>query len=382
MIDSTPADAPTFGVEEEFLLTHPTTGQPMPVAEAVIGTARDLGVPLYPELTSAQVEINTPVCRGARELHRHLTNLRSAAAAATLLHGARLLAVGFPLVTGDPIPPGHSSRHQAIAERYGPLATEHAICGCHVHVAVPDRETAVQVSNQLRPWLPTLLALTANSPVHQGRDTGYASWRAMTATRWPCSGIPPHFISTEHYDNHVAGLIDSGAVLDVGMLYWDVRPSSHLPTIEVRIADTPLTTEDTTLLAILTRALVVTAVRAVHDGASIGPLPAEAINAARWRSAQGGLAGTAVDPFSGRAVPAARMIHQLVRTTTPVLREFGELRMARTLLSRVLHEGNGAQRQRTAMSDHPTMAEMVEHLARRTLAGNSPSLTSAAAARA
>ena len=102
------------------------------------------------------------------------------------------------------------------------IAHEQGICGCHVHVAVPSREAAIRVSNRLRPWLPLLLALTANSAVYRNTDTGYASWRSVLWARWP-SAPPPHFDSADEYDGMVAMLQHAGAMLDDGMVYWDVR---------------------------------------------------------------------------------------------------------------------------------------------------------------
>ncbi len=124
---------------------------------------------------------------------------------------------------------------------------------------MPDRETALQVGNFVRLWLPALLSLTANSAVYGGFDTGYASWRAVQQTGWPVSGPLPYLRSVEHFDELVGVLHETGAVLDERMVYWDIRPSSHLPTIEVRVSDVPATVEESVTLATLVRALAITA---------------------------------------------------------------------------------------------------------------------------
>ena len=180
-----------MGVEEEFLLVGSASARPVPTSVAVAEAAGDVDVQL--ELTKPQVETNSPVCHDSAELKEQLTRIRSALAEAAARTGARVLAVGAPLsgeaeqlVTDKP-------RYQQMEDRYGLLAREQAVCGCHVHIEVPDRQAAVQVSNHLRPWMPTLLALTANSPIYLGRDTGFASWRSVMWSRWPCSGPPPYF---------------------------------------------------------------------------------------------------------------------------------------------------------------------------------------------
>ncbi len=115
------------------------------------------------------------------------------------------------------------------------------------------RATAVQVSNHLRPWLPSLLALSANSPIHRGVDTGYASWRSILWSHWPSAGPPPYFSSLEEYDRTVAAMLECGSILDKAMVYWDVRPSTNFPTVEVRVSDVPATVDETVLMATVVR---------------------------------------------------------------------------------------------------------------------------------
>jgi carboxylate-amine ligase len=361
------SDPPTLGVEEEFLVVDPDNGRPVPVADKVIDLARRFGTDLEPELTRIQVESNTPVCQGIREVRAHLLNTRSVAAVAALQAGGQLLALGVSLAGPAGQPFSDPARYQRIGERYGMLAAEHGVCGCHVHVAVPDRETAVQVGNHLRPWLPTLLALTANSPIHQGVDTGYASWRSVLCGRWACSGAPPHFTSAEHYDAVVDMMVGSGAVLDRRMVYWDVRPSEHLPTVEVRVSDVPATVNESVLLAVLVRALVTTAVRTLRKGQTALPICDQALRAAYWRAAHDGIQGKGVDLFTDHCVPATQLLRQLVRHVQPVLKETGELPAVTALLKKVLHNGNGAVRQRLAFQRRGRVEDVVAVLARNTL---------------
>jgi carboxylate-amine ligase len=359
-------DMPTLGVEEEFLVVDPGSGRPVPAAAGVLDLANRLGADLQPELTRVQVESNTPVCRTPREVREHLLSARATGSVAARQAGARLLAAGVPLTGPMGQPFSGSDRYRRIGEDYGMLAAEHGVCGCHGHVAVPDRETAVQVSNHLRPWLPVLLALTANSPIHHGVDTGYASWRSVLVSRWPCSGAPPYFTSAEHYDAVVDMLVGSGAVLDRGMVYWDVRPSEHLPTVEVRVSDVPATVDESVLLAVLVRALVTTAVGAIRRGERALPVTGEALRAAYWRAAHDGIEGEGIDLFTHRRVPTAELLHRLIGHVRPALRRTGELRTVNALLAEVLRNGNGAVRQRQAFERRGRLADVVALLTRDT----------------
>ena len=144
-----------------------------------------------------------------------------------------------------------------------------------------------------------LLALSANSAIYRGVDTGYASWRNVLWGRWPSAGPPPYFESVAHYDAEVSMLLDCGAMLDDGMLYWDIRPSSKFPTVEIRVADVPATAAETVLLATLSRAAVMTALNAYDRGERAPRIDDHVVRAAYWKAAHDGLDGQAVDVFDG-----------------------------------------------------------------------------------
>ena len=361
------ASHPTFGVEEEFLLVHPTTGEPVAVNRAVAGHAAEHGVKLQLELTSCQIETNTDVIGGSDELRQQLTRLRRIAAEAAQASGAQLLAVALPLTRPREFPITDTPRYREIADKFGMVAEE-GICGAHVHIAVPSREVAVRVSNRLRPWLPLFLALTANSAVYRNADTRYASWRSIVWARWPSAGPPPHFDSVDEYDGMVGMLRRAGAVLDDGMVYWDVRPSAKFPTIEVRVADVPATVAETVLLATLIRASVMTALDDERRGEPTPPLTPHALKAAYWKSARDGLDGQAIDLFESHApVPARKLLERMVDHVRPALEAVGDYNMVNAEVARIDYEGNGAIRQRRAWRRRQDVKDVIAELAAATL---------------
>ncbi|MGE2723544.1 glutamate--cysteine ligase [Mycolicibacterium pulveris] len=364
------ATQPTIGVEEEFLLADPTSGAPVAVNVAAARHAAERGVKLQLELTSCQIETTSDVFGSSRELREHLLRLRRAAADAAEASGAQLLAVGLPPAVPHQFPITDTPRYREIGDKFGMIAHEQGICGCHVHVAVPSREAAIRVSNRLRPWLPVLLALTANSAVYRNTDTGYASWRSVLWARWPSGGPPPHFDSVDEYDGVVAMLRNAGAVLDDGMVYWDVRPSATFPTIEVRVADVPATVAETVLLAMLTRATVMTALDEERQGQPIPPLTPHALKAAYWKSARDGLDGEAVDLLEGHSSVAARLLlDRLVDHVRPALEAVGDYDAVTEELARVTEDGNGAMRQRRAWRRRHDVADVIAEAAAATTAG-------------
>ncbi|MEU7524436.1 glutamate--cysteine ligase [Saccharothrix sp. NPDC042600] len=361
---------PTLGVEEEFLVVAPDTGHPVPLGPRVVRCAAErFGVELDVELSTAQVETRTAVCHDLGDVRRQLSDLRAVAAESARRVGARLLAVGAPPIGGPETGTGDQGRYAQLKDDYRLLAAEQSICGCHVHVAVPDAETAVQVCNHVRPWLPVLSLLTANSAIARGRDTGYASWRSVVWSRWPSAGPPPYFESFDHYRRTCDVLLEAGAARDLRMVYWDVRPSAHLPTVEVRIADVASTVDEAVLFAALVRALVTTALADLGRGLRGSPVPAELLRMASWRAARDGLGGRALDVFSGRLVPARLLVDRLVHVVRDALCASGDLESVERLLAAVDRFGTGADRQRRAFREAGNPAGLVDRLADETLLG-------------
>ncbi|WP_084369848.1 carboxylate-amine ligase, partial [Microbispora sp. ATCC PTA-5024] len=340
----------TVGVEEEFLLLDPRTGRVVPVAEEVRRRAgASMASRIVPELTRFQLETNSGVHTGLRGLQHDLFEMRARAAEAAASAGVRLAACGTALCGNAGMPPvTPHARYGAMVREFRGIARGQGVCGCHVHVGVGDREEAVQVSNHARPWLPVLQALAANSPFADGLDTGYASWRALVMGRWPSAEPPPYFRSAAHYENVVAGLTASGAIMDRGMIYWFVRVSDHLPTVEFRTADCCATVEEAVTLAGLVRALVATALRDVRAGIPAPPVDQSVLRGAYWRAARDGVEGEGLDLFSGRRTRAWDLVGRLVAHVRDSLEDSGDLPLVTARLGRLRRTGSGAARQRAA----------------------------------
>jgi carboxylate-amine ligase len=354
----------TLGVEEEFLLLDPATGENTASATAVLSGLPDgIRGQSRLEFRHSMVEMVTSVCTSLAEAGLELRQLRQSAATAAATAGARLVAIGAtpiaerrPAVTDNP-------RYQAIARHYGPIVADPAVCGCHVHVGVADRELAVQVSNHLRPWLPVVQALAANSPFFDGADSGHASWRSMQLERWPSLGPAPYFSCADDYAGTVRLMVDSGAMLDATMVLWYARPSTTYPTVEVRVADVCPTVADTVLLAGLIRALVATAIDDIATGLTAPAFPDGLLRAAHWNAAHRGLGGNLLDLWQGRARPAWEVVDDLVAAVRPALVRNADLAFIETGLARLRQEGTGADRQRRVYERTGDMRTVLSELA-------------------
>ncbi|GAA2087815.1 carboxylate-amine ligase [Actinomadura alba] len=365
----------SFGVEEELLLVDPDTGIPCAVAGGVIDFAQNLGEDrddghgaeaLEAEFQREQLETITRPSRSLDELAGRIRDARRAASEAAQGVGAEIAALATsPVAVRPSVTP--SSRYLRMARAYGQTADEQLTCGCHVHVNVESPDEGVGVLNRIRPWLPSLLALTANSPFWQDRDTRYASFRQQLWDRWPSAGPTGLFDSIKAYRDTVDAMLRSGGLLDEGMVYFDARLSRHYPTVEIRVADVCLVADDTVLLAALARALVETAAAAWCQGEPPDPVRTEVLRLAMWRAGRSGLRGELVHPVGHRPAPAADVLRALVEHVTPALERSGDLDTVRELLRGPLRRGTGADLQRAVHERTGDLAMVVRSAVSRTL---------------
>lgn len=345
---ATPPGA-TLGVEEEFHLVDPDTFALTPsAAVAAAALAGAAGEHVHPEIVTTQLETSTGVCGTLAELRAELTATRAEARAAAARDGLVLLpASTHPFATWREQRITGAARYEAMVERWGGLAARQDICGCHVHVGVPDLATAVAVLDRVRPYLPVLLAMTGSSPFHDGADTGYQSWRTVWWSHWPNAGPPEPLGSAQRFAEVLDGLVRSGVVADGRHLYWDVRPSARWPTVEFRLADVCTDLDGAVLHAALVRSLVRVLAGRAEGGEPVTEVRPELLRAARWRAARDGLSGELVDPVRGEPVAARTAVEALVAELAADLRAHGEEDDVAALLDRLWAHGTSAARQRS-----------------------------------
>ncbi|MBO3752038.1 glutamate--cysteine ligase [Streptosporangiaceae bacterium NEAU-GS5] len=341
-------DKPPVGVEEEFHVVDLVTRRLTPQADALLDRLPEAG--FSKELQRAVVETNTRPAVALEDIRDELLTLRRALFDAGEPLGVGVIASGtapLPGLAGFTLTP--DDRYQYLSDTYQLLAREQLICGTQVHVEIDDRDVAVAAAQRVAPWLPVLLALSASSPYWAGTDSGYASSRALAWQRWPTAGPVGPYGSAADYDQTVADLVASGVIEDAGMIYFDVRLSSHVPTLELRVCDSCPMLDDVVLLAGLFRALVVreSAAAVAGDPPRGDPRPA-LLRAATWRAARSGLEGHLLGPEDGRPRPAATLVQEVLADLRPTLEALGDWDLLTDLAAAALARGSSAARQRTA----------------------------------
>lgn len=346
--------------------SRPTAAEVLQLATPLVGTAPDELGSLVAELKQQQVEANTSPHDTMESLQAELVSWRTKASSAAQHAGALLMASGTSPVPVVPLAV-HSERYDEMTRQFGIMAREHLTCGCHVHVAVDSPEEAVGVLDRIRPWLPPLLALSANSPLWHGEDTDYASYRSQVMGRWPAAGPYDVYGSAAGYRDAVDRMIQTGVLLDEGMVYFDARSSAHHPTVELRVADVCLDVGDTVLVAALCRALVETCAREWADGVPPADVSTQLLRMATWQAARWGTRGDLLEPLTCKPATAREVVAALVDHVRPALLEAGDDRLVDNRVERLFALGNGAVRQRDVFTGSGLNA-VVDMLVRETVA--------------
>jgi len=360
----------TLGVEEEFQIVDPQSGDLRShVSELLASSAPMLGDQIKREMHQSIVEVGTRICADVRELREEIFRNRRELSSAAERVGLAVAAAGthpFSRWEDQIISPG--VRYDNIVEELQQLARSLLIFGLHVHVGLPDRSVMIDLMNEVRYFLPHLLALSTSSPFWMGRDTGLKSYRTTIFRRFPRTGVPDHFGSWSEYENYIQLLVDLHSIDDAKKIWWDVRPHPTFGTLEFRVCDVPTSPEVAVMLGALVQAIVVKLynLRVRNQGFRI--YRRALIEENKWRAARYGLDGKLID-FGRRAeVPMRDLAVELLEFIDDVVDELGS-RKEVDYVHTVLREGTSADQQLAVFRRTNDLKAVVHHVIRQTRDG-------------
>lgn len=337
----------TLGIEEEYLLVDRKTRDIVrdpPDAMLETCQARAPGQ-IHPEFLRCQIEVGTPVCATLAEARHALASLRGTVAGVAGEYGlAPIAASTHPFAAWEPQRHTNRDRYNMLARDLGAPARRLMICGMHVHVGIEDDDLRIDLMNQVRYFLPHLLALTTSSPFWRGRDMERKSYRLSVWHELPRTGMPDAFQSFGEYQQHVDILVRAGIIEDASKLWWDIRPSQRFPTLEMRITDICTRLDDAITVAALFRCLLRMLWRLRIRNIAWRPYRNLLIEENRWRAQRYGLDSGLVDFGRGIVVPCADLLDEILDLTAEDAAHFGcveEVTRAREILGR----GTSAHRQ-------------------------------------
>ncbi|MDB2439181.1 carboxylate-amine ligase [Hellea sp.] len=305
----------TIGVEEEYLLVCPETGKAVknpPKGFMKICRER-IGERVTPEFLRCQIEIATGICETVSQARAEIADLRGTIAEIAIDHDMRLMAAST-----HPFTPW-KTQQATEGERYKQLDTDMQgairrmmICGMHVHIGLENPEHRIDVQNQMRYFLPHMLALSTSSPFWEGHLMGMKSYRLSVFDGMPRTGIPEEIDSYGEYERLINTIVKAGAIEDSSKIWWDIRPSEKFPTLEMRVCDICTKLDDAMTIAAIYQSLTRRILRLKNSNMKWRVYPAFLISENRWMAQRHGVSGQLIDFGTGDAVPFSHLLDELI----------------------------------------------------------------------
>lgn len=335
----------TLGVELELQLIEPESGDLAPSAQLLLARLPNQER-IKPELFKSIIEINTGICKtvpqARRDLERSLAQMRAIAGDL----GVEIMSAGsHPFARYEERQLYPSERYEAMMDRHRWLLRRMQIYGLHIHIGMPDGETAMAVINGWLRYMPHMLALSASSPFWEGRDTGLASCRTSIFEALPISGVPCLFDDWAHFSRYFDKAIASQSIRGIKDIWWDIRPHPDFGTIELRICDAPATLRELAAVVALAHALSARLLRQVQEE-DAAPRPEDwIVRENKWRSSRWGLEARIIGNNRGAQV---RIDEELLRLADELADDARALGCAKELadVPALLRAGASYQRQR------------------------------------
>jgi carboxylate-amine ligase len=355
----------TLGVEEEFQIVHAETRELRSYVSQLLEEGKNHAIlreRVRPEMHQSVVETGTGICRDIKQARAEITELRQTLVSLAKKDNLRIVAAGtHPFSDWKKQEITDGERYKVIVEDLQDVARANLIFGLHVHVGIKDRDVAMALANQVRYFLPHILALSTSSPFWLGRDSGLKSIRSEIFKRFPRTGIPGTFDSYAQFQQYVDLLVKTGCMDNAKKIWWDVRAHPFFDTVEVRVCDMTTRVDDTVAITALIQALMGKLYLLYRRNLGYREYARELIEENKWRAVRYGLDGQLIDFGKQEQVPIRALIGELLEFCSETAEIFGsqnELDRVR----RILAEGTSADRQLAVFAKTNSYEAVVDDL--------------------
>jgi carboxylate-amine ligase len=365
-----PTPSFTLGIEEEFQVVDPQTRElKSHIQELFAEGEKRLKDEIKREMHDPVIEVGTPICQDIAHARREITRLRREIITLTGEAGLAIASAGtHPISHWANVAITPNARYEQLVYELQMLARANLIFGLHVHVAVEDPETRIQIMNEVRYFLPHIFALSVNSPFWCGVDTGWKSYRAKVFERFPRTGLPDHFDRLSDYDAYVDMLIRTKTIDNPKKIWWDVRPHPFFPTLEYRVCDVPMRIDETLCFAALFQALTVKLYRIHSKNMGWRQYRTALLSENKLRAARFGTGGKLIDFGRGEEVPYSELLDELLAFVDDVVDELGS-RKDVYYAREIMQKGTGADRQLGVYGQRNDLRDVVDYIVAETRHG-------------
>lgn len=360
----------TLGIEEEFQIVDPETRDLKSHIEEILEEGKVvLRENIKPEMHQSVVEVGTEICETIYDARREVVKLRSTLDELARKKDLRIAAAGtHPFARWEAQKITDHERYRMIVEDMQQVARANLIFGLHVHVGMPDRETAIQVMNTARYFIPHIFALSTNSPFWMGSNTGFKSYRIKIFERFPRTGIPDTFESLSDFEEYIKLLVRTNCINNPKRIWWDIRLHPNFHTLEWRVCDIPMRIDETIALAALMQAVTVKLYKLFEQNLGFRMYRTRLLNENRWRAARYGITGKLIDFGKQREVQMSALIDELLEFVDDVVDEL-ESRKEVEYIRQIMTMGTGADRQLAVWNDTKDLNAVVDLIIAETALG-------------
>ena len=361
-------DELTIGIEEEYQIIDTESRELTSfITEFMEQGAMVFNENVKPEFLQSQIEVGSSICKDIKEARSEICRLRNLVSDIAAKNKCNIVAAGtHPFSKWEDQLVTNKERYRGLLDSMQIVAKRLLIFGMHIHIGIKDRDLRIDIMNQMRYFMPHILALSTSSPFWWGQKTGFKSYRSIVFEDLPRTGIPERFDSYVEYEQYIHTLIKCGCIDEATKIWWDIRPHPIFPTLEFRICDCTTKVNEVIAIAALIQSLVAKLIKLRMSNQSWRSYRSSMIAENKWRAIKDGVKGKLIDFGKQTEVPVSELAKELIELIDDVLDPLGTRKDVEYIFT-LLKEGSSADRQLSCYERTDSLEAVVDQLSEETM---------------